>query len=207
MSATPPSGLRERKKAATREALRAAALRLFAERGYRATTVADIAGAAAVSQRTFFRYFESKEDVALQDIALLSPTFARAIGERPPAEPPVRALREAFLALAGGAEAPQLGLLYSGPPISWPAAPSCARLRLMSVLETSAADALLSRGGRTAGEADEAERYAAAVAARAAVAALRSALIRFHELGGIETQPPSRFLDLVREAFAVLAAG
>ena len=63
MPATAPDGLRERRKADTRRALVAAALRLFAERGYTQVTVEDVCAAASVSQRTFFRYFRGKEQV------------------------------------------------------------------------------------------------------------------------------------------------
>jgi AcrR family transcriptional regulator len=70
MSEAPPmerQGLRERKKARTRAAIREQALLLFREQGYSATTVDQIAEAADVSPSTFFRYFPTKEDVVLQD--------------------------------------------------------------------------------------------------------------------------------------------
>ena len=60
-------GLRERKKARTRAAIREHALRLFREQGYGATRVEQIAEAAEVSPATFYRYFPTKEDVVLQD--------------------------------------------------------------------------------------------------------------------------------------------
>ncbi|NYE46191.1 AcrR family transcriptional regulator [Spinactinospora alkalitolerans] len=92
---TPPLGLRERKKARTRDALIDAALRLFGERGYTATTTEEIAAAADVSQRTFFRYFAGKEEVVLAAQDAIEEVFQAKFAARPPTEQPFTALGNA----------------------------------------------------------------------------------------------------------------
>jgi AcrR family transcriptional regulator len=95
-AATRP-GLRERKKRRTRDALLRAALELFTTRGYEQTTVDDIAEAADVSQRTFFRYFAGKEEAAFFVPRLAESHVIEAVRARPPGEAPLEALRRAVL--------------------------------------------------------------------------------------------------------------
>lgn len=91
---------RERKKQATYLAITEAAWKLFAGHGYDATTVDDIAAAAEVSQRTFFRYFDSKEAVLFGNWRDEFDELARRMRERPADEPPMEALLEALVSLA-----------------------------------------------------------------------------------------------------------
>lgn len=90
----PSIGLRERKKARTRAAIQAHALRLFRGQGYDATTVQQIIDAAEVSESTFFRYFPSKCDVVLSDD--FDPLIVDAFRSQPPEVRPIQALRVAF---------------------------------------------------------------------------------------------------------------
>jgi AcrR family transcriptional regulator len=83
-------GLRERKKRQTRDRVRREAYRLFAEHGYEATTVDQIAEAAEISPSTFFRYFPTKEDVVIQDE--YDPALVKALRARPTGEPIVDAI-------------------------------------------------------------------------------------------------------------------
>jgi AcrR family transcriptional regulator len=88
------SGLRERKKARTREAIIDAALDLFAHRGFDATTIEDIAAAADVSPRTFFRYFDSKVDLVMAHNEAHGDKVAPLVVARPSSEGPLEALRQ-----------------------------------------------------------------------------------------------------------------
>jgi AcrR family transcriptional regulator len=88
-----PIGLRERKKQQTRQAIHTAAMRLFAKRGFEATTIADIAAAADISPRTFFAYFPSKEEVVFAKFEPAFEDFDRSLSERPPGTTALEALR------------------------------------------------------------------------------------------------------------------
>ena len=84
MSGAPEEGLRARKKRAARESIAAAARRLFAERGFDAVTVAEVATAANVSEKTVFNHFPTKEDLAFagREQGLLR--LVEDIAKRPP---------------------------------------------------------------------------------------------------------------------------
>jgi AcrR family transcriptional regulator len=87
-------GLRERKKQKTRWAIQEHALRLFAEQGYDATTVEQIAEAAEVSPSTFFRYFKTKEEVVSED--RYDDLLIAAIEAAPPGLGPLAIMRHAM---------------------------------------------------------------------------------------------------------------
>ena len=86
-------GLRERKKQRTREQIVEAAMGLFAERGYQATTITDIATAADVAPRTFFAYFPSKEAVVFHNVDRDLDSLASALRDRLPGETAFDGLR------------------------------------------------------------------------------------------------------------------
>ena len=91
-------GLRQRKREATRERLTRAAMALFLERGFEATTIDDIAAAADVSRRSFFHYFASKEDVVAAWQEDASTALVAAIIARPADESLLTAAESAIAA-------------------------------------------------------------------------------------------------------------
>src|SRR5262245_35127855 len=94
MSST--AGLRERKKAETRQAVHEAALRLAVEHGLDRVTVEAIADAANISRRTFSNYFDGKEDALLYGDEQFLSSLVRRIREQPPGHSAWRALRGAL---------------------------------------------------------------------------------------------------------------
>ena len=196
-------GRRERKKRQTSEAIQVAARRLFAAHGYAATTVQQIADEADVSERTLFRYFESKEDLLLPDVQAFFGAVESAIRARPIDETPLTSI---FEALAEVTDRSGLGPIFE----SGPAVDPVAASRLAKVLvdwEDRLSDVLLDRFVRMT-EASPTPQLAlrASVVARAAVSATR-ATIQTVQLENASDSPAADTAEVLRDAFAVLAAG
>src|SRR5579859_7173550 len=95
----PAPNLRERNKARARAEIASASLRLFGERGFQGVTVDDIVTEAGVSRRTFFRYFETKEDALLADYPELIIRLTDRLGQSV-LDHPLEAIREGLHHLA-----------------------------------------------------------------------------------------------------------
>ncbi|MFE9429154.1 TetR/AcrR family transcriptional regulator [Kitasatospora sp. NPDC006697] len=197
---TEETGRREQNRRRTHQALVRAAAELFREQGYEATTVRDIAAAAGVGERTFFRYFRSKESLILQQVRELIPVLTERILGRPAAEPPLVALREAVLELAATDHTAPAVLLV-GPQPFVPEPTTKGDRFLLFDLEEAVAGAFLTRAGHTDPGLDE--RLWAASLGRAGVAALRSVRLVFTRLTP-EQQAVTDVPVLVRTAFAAL---
>src|SRR5580693_5344115 len=96
-AAPEPEGLRARKKRLTRDAIFAAADRLFAQRGFENVTVAEIADAANVSVKTVFTYVSAKEELIFREPTVLD-AVVRAVTSRRVGQTPLVAAAQALLA-------------------------------------------------------------------------------------------------------------
>jgi AcrR family transcriptional regulator len=201
-SAVPnPTGLRERKKRQTEHRLAEAALRLFASQGYDETTVEQIAEAADVSPRTFFRYFPSKEELL----------FSFPNRERPLFFISEERFKAAILRLLSESDdvgdVPALGLALQN------LAPDIEGYRDQIAMLRTACQSSAALRGRQGDAARELERWVAGVLAqrhgvyddacetRAAVAMTlyRTAIARWVEAD--EPQPLAKYIE---QAFAEL---
>jgi AcrR family transcriptional regulator len=98
------TGLRERSKARRRGAIIRAALELFADRGYDATTIADIAAAAEVAPRTVAMYFPSKQDIAMARFGQVADELTSALRGCGPGESVTAIMGRWLRTSSGGAD-------------------------------------------------------------------------------------------------------
>jgi AcrR family transcriptional regulator len=191
----PEPGLRERRKQRTRVAIQREAMRLFAEQGYEATTVEQIADAAEVSPSTFFRHYPTKEDVVLlRDRDRL---MAELILARPADEPAIAAVRAGILAAIRATFAEddeelvreRMGFMLSVPAI---------RARMFE--QGSATQRMFCRalGTRTGRDPDTFEVQVTAAVVRGALGA---AVLRWSR------EPGTELADLTGRALDLVAAG
>ena len=198
-------GRREASKRATRAALQRAADRLFAQQGFAATTVREIADAAGVTERTFFRYFAGKEELIIDDALGWLPVLQDRIRQRQAGEDALTALRMAMRevgeTLAQSPRPTPLWLFSDGPPAARGARPAPgAVLRI----ESSLADVLAERLAADGRDRGMDPRYLAEILARTSLAVIRSALIRDWQLreSGVADHPS--VAALLDQAFATL---
>jgi len=109
MSATPltgssPEPLRARRRRLLRDEIERIAIRLFVERGYDAVAVDDIAAAASMSGRTFFRYYATKDEILRRYQSGLHEALLDAFTAQPAAAPALQALRSAYATTSTVAE-------------------------------------------------------------------------------------------------------
>jgi AcrR family transcriptional regulator len=96
MTEAKPLPIRERTRRLAQTELTSVAQGLFLAQGYEGTTVEQIAAAAGMSKRTFFRYFPSKDDLVIGKYDLFADRMAEAMDERPDDEPVWLSLRRVF---------------------------------------------------------------------------------------------------------------
>lgn len=200
-----PQGRRERRKTETRDALRTAAHRLFAEKGFANTTIDDITAAADVSRRTFFRYYSSKDDLLRVDVADLLPVLLAALRARPAQEAPLGAIHAAVRTLIGPDGPPALAKSLAAPVTGLRARISL--IRLLAEWESGITDTLLIRAGFEPATAPEDERLRAVVTACAATSALRASAQIYRARHPGRSLDAVRLVPIVEQAFGLLESG
>jgi AcrR family transcriptional regulator len=192
----PETSRRAQKKAEVREALVRAADRLFAQGGFEATTIDEIAAAAGVSRRTFFRYFETKEAIVFPQTHTRLELFKQLLHARVEHAPPFEAVRESIFAVGRTfmttreAEVERQRLVDTSPSLL------AAELEIYQRWENAIAEAAAPRGA-SARRKRRAELFAGAT-----MGVVRAVLRHW-----FRAQGRKNLVTLGREAFDALAEG
>jgi AcrR family transcriptional regulator len=186
-------GLRERKKLATREALRLAALRLAVEKGWEQVRVEDIAAEAGVSPRTFNNYFASKDEAFLATAYDRGARMQAALAARPADEP----LWPAVINAVVGGFADEAVDLRQARRIRPTPALAAEQLKAIMVIERALADEIARRIG-----ADLEHDLYPRLVAGAAISATRVTVEHW-----LRSESDLPFPPVLREALERVAAG
>jgi AcrR family transcriptional regulator len=137
-------GLRETKKLATRQQIADTAMRLFVTGGFDHVTVAEVAAAAGVSEKTVFNYFPTKEDLFFDEVPERARRIAEAIRARPAGEPVLAAVRRLQLGEAARLTSP--GFATFARVLEESPALQAKELEIMALLAQALTDALEDEG-------------------------------------------------------------
>jgi AcrR family transcriptional regulator len=170
--------LRERNKARARTEIAGAALALFAERGFEHVTVDDIVNAAGVSRRTFFRYFETKEDALLADYPQLSDRLHQAFESKGDDVPALVAIRQVLHGIADWYLERRDAVLARSSVIHGSSTPAARNLELLTQWEVVVAQVVGLRIG------EDAAGLTARTISATVIAAFRAALSQWVRSGG-----------------------
>jgi AcrR family transcriptional regulator len=191
--------LRERRRQRTADEIQRAALDLFAEQGFEKVSIDEIADAVAISRRTFFRYYASKEDLVLGDAARRSKVVVSALEERPADEPVLDSLFAAMVAMAASHEEDpelvlkRLAVLRRSPDVL------AKGTAIRRVIDESVTAIVAKRM-----DVDPAIDTRPTVLTRACVAAVEVAFERWYLGGGVGSlqEETSLVLEALRESFS-----
>jgi len=186
-------------KERTRRDLLASARTLFAERGYQATSAADIAAGAGVTERTLFRYFPSKIALVLDEAIALLPEMAESIRQRPATEPPYEAVCEGIHEFGLRHQDMMALVMASQGDLDIPAD---GPQRPLIDFEDTLAEVLRERYALPAED-----QITPAVWARACIGALRTAFVISARNGRAGAPPTGAPGDTLRACFAALQRG
>ena len=204
-------GLRERKKAQTRQLIAETAWRLFADRGFERVTVAEVARLADVAPATVFNYFPTKEDLFYSRLEAFGARLLEAVAAREPGEPVLAAFRRYLLESGGllaGVEAGDAQALQRLRTVNQVIAASPALQARERQTIAGTADAL---AGLLVAEGGDAADQVGAQAAANALLGVQRALIDFTRRRVLAGDDPARLAAEVRQraeaAFALLEHG
>ncbi len=190
-------GLRERKKLERRRCIEAAAIDLFDANGFDGTTIEDIAAGADIAPRTFFYYYDTKEDVVLADYATRLQRIVDELRNRPADEARWAALRASFVVVAADYDAQRDQLVRRFAIMAHNPSVYARSLQLQAGWEDALADVLSDQIGNENDNGIEPRLMAAA-----ALACMRSSLQHWLLTGHATPLP-----ELIEGCFDQLAAG
>ncbi len=196
---------RELKKVDTRRALTEAANELFRSHGYQNTTVGQIVDLAEVSERTFFRYFESKEDLLLPELVDFLDRIAMQFELSSPDQKPLQALMESVRTVILEQRANGQSPLLQVPALS-ETVPATRVAKIFLNWEARIISLMKTKVRTISPEVGDPD-VVAVVVARCGIAAMRTTFEVARSLAREGRLTPNGVVDVLERSFSLLSSG